>query len=153
MSDAYPLWWDTTLTIYNRYIDDITYETFWYKHYIDNCFWKNTYDEVRIGTTVLLSNVNICRIPQSDNFMEYGKWRELSKADKPNYFTLCQGHIIVKGEAEETIDEIYPDGRNVIRSTELIKRYTLTDGCMEIDNFVINIGGGRNNPHYFVKGQ
>ena len=149
MSDAYPLWWDSTLTIYNRFISTLTYETTWFRHVINDCFWKNTYDEIRLGANVILSNIVICRIPQSDEYMELSKWQELPNDEKREYFTLGQGHIIVKGEVTDEIDE-YIKGRH---STDLLDKYTKGQGCMEIDNFVINIGGGRNNPHYFVKGQ
>ena len=68
MSD-YPIWWDTTLTVYNKFEDPQTQVISWYRTVIDNCFWKYTGDKINIGETVLETNNIICRIPENDLFV------------------------------------------------------------------------------------
>ena len=147
MSD-YPIWWDTELTIFNKYEDAVTNLITWYKHTVSNCFWKYVGDKVTVGNTVLETNNIICRIPQDDAFLENYLWVSLPNYEMGNYFTLSQGDIIVKGNVSDVIDE-YQSGH---RSSDLLAKYKKLQGCMTIERFSINIGSGRNNPHYYIKG-
>ena len=147
MSD-YPIWWDTELTIFNKYEDAVTNLITWYKHTVSNCFWKYVGDKVTVGNTVLETNNIICRIPQDDAFLENYLWVALPNYEMGNYFTLSQGDIIVKGNVSDVIDE-YQSGH---RSSDLLAKYKKLQGCMTIERFSINIGSGRNNPHYYIKG-
>lgn len=142
----YPIWWDTTLTIYNKYTDPLTHVVAWYHTVVSNCFWKYTGDKISIGQTVLETNNTICRIPKSDKFLEPYEWRDLS--DRGNFFTLGVGDIIVKGTVEDEINE-YTSGK---RSSDFIKKYKALQGCMEIQAVAVNTGIGRCNEHYYVKG-
>lgn len=80
--------------------------------------------------------------------MEKYQWVNLPADEKANYFTLGKGDIIVKGEADDEISE-YVSGH---RSNELVKKYKDLQGCMVIDEYTINTGGGRGNEHYHVRG-
>lgn len=144
----YPIWWDTTLTIFNRYEDPQTQIITWFKNTVDYCFWKYTGDKVTIGETVLETNNIICRIPQNSKFKEKYEWIALPNDEMGNYFTLGKGDIIIRGSITDTIDE-YTAGK---RSTDLIAKYKELQGCMEVQEIGINTGIGRNNPHYYVKG-
>lgn len=148
MNNIYPIWWDTTLTIYNKYIDTQTQLITWYKHVVKNCFWKYTGDKVTINDVVLETNNTICRIPKNDKYLEKFEW-----VAKPNdlmgeYFTLSQGDIIVKGEVDDVINE-YQSGQ---RSSDLLSKYKNLQGCIKIEEVGNNTGVGRCNEHYFVKG-
>ena len=144
----YPIWWDTTITIYNRYEDPITNVVQWYKNVVEECFWKYTGDKVNINNTVLETNNIICRIPESEKFQERYEWISIPSDQKGEYFTLGPGDLIIKGEVSDTINE-YQAGH---RSSDIVSKYKSLQGCMEVQEIAINIGPGRNNPHYFVKG-
>ena len=144
----YPVWWNTTVTIYNRYENPQTQLITWYRHVIPNCFWKYVGDKVTVGQAVLETNNTICRIPESKEFKERHEWLSLPNDEMANYFTVGTGDIIVKGEVGDEIDE-YVTG---YRSTDIIAKYKGLQGCMQIENSAINVGAGRCNPHYYVKG-
>lgn len=148
MSNHYPSWWDTTITIYNKFEDPQTQLVTWHKHEVTGCFWKYSGNKVVIDTTVLDTNNIICRIRKDDLFLEKHEWSALPNDEMSNYFTLGQGDIIVKGSVDDTINE-YQSGK---RSTDLLKKYKALQGCMEIEEFSNNTGGGRGNEHYYVRG-
>lgn len=148
MSKNYPQWWNTTITIYNRYEDIQTQVVTWHKHTVSGCFWKYTGNTVTVGQTVLETKDIICRVPEQEDFLERYEWEQLPNDQMENYFTLSPEDIIVKGEVDDVIDE-YTKGH---RSTDLLEKYKRLQGCMEVEQTAINVGGGRNNPHYYVKG-
>lgn len=144
----YPQWWNQQITIYNKYENPQTHVVSWFRFTVDNCFWKYTGDKITIGATVLETNNTICRIPENDNFLEKYQWVQQPNDKMSDYFTLGPGDIIVKGNVSDTVDE-YTQGQ---RSTDLINKYKALQGCIEIEEVAINVGGGRNQPHYYVKG-
>lgn len=145
---SFPVWWDTRITIYNKYEDKQTQLVKWYRTVLNNCFWKYTGDKISVGNTVIETNDIICRIPQNSKFLENFEWLAVPNDLMSNYFTLNSGDIIVKGDISDEIDE-YKSGK---RSSDLIAKYKELQGCMEIEQIAINIGAGRCNPHYYVKG-
>lgn len=144
----YPVWWDTTITIYNKFIEPLTQVVTWYKTKVDKAFWKYINDKVTIGDTVLESNKIICRIRENDNYKDKYLWNELTSENKAKYFTLGQGDIIIKGDVADTVDE-YQSGH---RSTDLIEKYKSLQGCLEIQVVHDNTGTGRGLPHYLAQG-
>lgn len=144
----YPSWWNTTITLYNRYEDPQTNVITWYRYVIKNAFWKYVGDKITIGKTVLETNDIICRIRKDDRFLERYEWLNTPNDLMENYFTLGQGDIIIKGEIDDEINE-YTSGT---RSSDLKKKYKALQGCMEVQEWSNNTGGGRGNEHYFVKG-
>ena len=148
MSEIYPIWWDTTITVYNKYEDPQTRVIRWFSTVIEGCFWKYVGDKITVGETVLETNNIICRIPQQSNFLEKYLWINKPNDTMSEFFTLGPGDIIVKGEVTESIDE-YTSGH---RSSDFIRKYKNLQGCMEVEQVAINTGGGRNNPHYYVRG-
>ena len=145
----YPVWWDTTVTVYNKSVDAQTDMIRWYRNVITDCFWKMAGNEVTIGETVLDSKSIICRVPKDDRFLEKQEWIKKPNDEKDDYFTFAPGDIIIKGECEEEIDE-YTKGH---RSTDLLGKYREYQACMEITEYSNNTGIGRNNEHYFVRGK
>lgn len=148
MSNYYPSWWDTTITIYNRYEDRQTNIVTWHRHVVDNTFWKYSGNKMFVGNTVLETKDIICRIRKDENFLEKHEWIALPNDKMEQYFTLGQGDIIVKGRVTDEINE-YVSGK---RSSDLKKKYKELQGCMEIQEWSNNTGGGRGNEHYYVKG-
>lgn len=148
MSKNYPQWWDTTLTIYNRYEDKMTQVVTWFRHTVENCFWKYTGNTVNIGQTILATKDIICRVPEQEDFLERYQWEQLPNDKMSDYFTISPEDIIVKGDVDDVIDE-YTKG---YRSTDLLEKYKRLQGCMQVEQVALNVGGGRNEPHYYVKG-
>ena len=148
MNDVYPEWWETTVTIFNKFKDPHTKVVRWYKTVVEGVFWKYVGDKVTIGKTVLETNNIICRIRKDEKFLEKYQWVQMPNDEMKNYYTLGKGDIIVKGEVDDVIDE-YETGK---RSTDLIAKYKELQGCMSIEEIAINVGAGRCNEHYYVKG-
>ncbi len=144
----YPKWWDTTITIYNKFEDPQTQIVRWYKYEVSDCFWKYSGDRVVIDKTVLDTTNVICRIRKHEAFLEKHEWIALPNDEMSNYFTLSEGDIIIKGSVDDTIDE-YKSGK---RSTDILKKYKALQGCFEVQEFSINVGKGRGNEHYYVRG-
>ena len=144
----YPVWWDSTITIYNRYEDPLTHVISWHKHVLTDCFWKNVSEKLTVGTTVLETNSIICRIPESELYLEKYVWDMLDDSRKDDYFTLGYKDIIIKGSVDDVINE-YASGH---RSTDVLAKYKKLGGCLEIDTFSNNTGAGRGLPHYHVRG-
>ena len=140
----YPVWWDTTLTLYNKY-EDSKGEVTWYKHTLHNCFWKYTGEELRVDNSVIATKDTICRVPKSDYFLDKYEW--VNSQDKSTYFTFGRGDILVNGQVEDVIDE-YASGQ---RSTDLLDKYR-DKGCVQIQEYRTNTGMGRVLEHYFIRG-
>lgn len=145
----YPIWWDTVITVFNKYEDPITQYVTWYKTIIPNCFIQSAKSVISGGQMSYNTDTNIVRIPQNDNFKEYAEWIDIPKVDQGNYFTLHQGDILIKGEISDIINE-YKDG---LRSTDLISKYKKLGICLTIDTWQNNTGIGRGTPHYFISGE
>ena len=146
--NIYPAWWDTTITIYNRYEDKQTQLVKWFSFVIPGCFWKANNNRVTVNDTVLDGSNILCRIPKHPNFLERYDWEQLPNDMMGDYFTLGRQDIIVKGATDFEIDE-YIKGH---RSTDLLAKYNNMFGCMQIEQFSINTGAGRNDEHYLVTG-
>lgn len=145
----YPIWWDTTITIYNKYEDPLTQFVEWYKHIIPNCFVKTTSTLISGGQITYNTNSNIIRIPQNELYKPYNEWLLIPKTEQDNYITIHQGDIIIVSEIDDIIDE-YTSG---LRSTDLISKYKELGMCITVDNWQDNTGIGRACPHYFVSGE
>ena len=144
----YPRWWNTTITVFNKFVDSQTQVVTWYKTVIEDCFWKSTGNRVVVGNTSLDTKNIICRIRKDTRFKEKLDWESLPNDTMQNYFTLSPGDIIVKGAVSDTIDE-YTSGK---RSSDLLKKYRSANYCMEIQSASNNSGEGFGNQHYYAIG-
>ena len=142
----YPEWWNTTITVFNKYEDPTTRKITWYKTVLQNCFWKYTGNKIVVGETALETNTTLCRIPVNPAFLENYQWT--TTEDKSAHFTLGTGDILVKGEVTDEIDE-YASG---FRSSDILTKYKKCSECMVIDRCAVNTGPGRGLEHYYVKG-
>lgn len=146
---GFPVWWDTTITVYNKYIDPQTQLVTWFRNVVADCFWKLDGSMVQVGDVTLDSKSIICRIPKDDRFLEKQEWINLPNDEMGNYFTLAPDDILVKGVCSFEVDE-YTSGH---RSTDLLGKYREYQACMAITEFSNNTGIGRNEKHYFVRGK
>lgn len=147
----YPVWWDTGVTVYNKYTDPLTGVVTWHRYVIDGgCFWQDRNEKIKIESAKLTITANgiICRIPENPNFRLKHIWVNIPNDEMGNYFTLSIGDIIVKGEVTDEIDE-YTTGN---RASDLLNKYKNLQGCMLIDELAINTGPGRGLPHYHARG-
>ena len=141
----YPEWWNQTITVYNKY-SDASGRITWYRHILRNCFWKDTDTMLVNGETIIQTNVTLCRVPVNKNFREKYVWDGLTS--RGNYFTFGTGDIIVKGIAEDVVNE-YEAGK---RSSDLLTKYKNLQGCFVVEKCSVNTGNGRGNEHYYVRG-
>lgn len=139
----YPVWWNTTVTVYNKY-EDSKGEVTWYRTVLEGCFWKFTTDYARVDNATTMTKVLICRVRKSDMFLEDYEWQEAD--DRSDYFTFNDGDLLVKGEIEDEISE-YTNGK---RSSDLMRKYK--SRCVEITEYRNNTGEGRVCEHYLVRG-
>ena len=143
----YPSWWNSTITLYNKYVDKTTNAVYWYKTTLKNCFWNPTGVKVIIGTTSLDTSSTLCRIPKSSNFLGKAEWD--ASVSKQMFFTLAPGDILVYGVCTDTIDE-YTKGN---RSSDFLQNHRSAGDCMLVEQVHIAVGGGRGNEHYRVEGK
>lgn len=144
----YSQWWDDQITLYNKYTDPSTHKVKWFRHVINDCFYKHTVEKLTVGKTTIDTDTTICRIRVSDDFIDKKSWMQLPDDEKLEKFTLGVGDIIVAEETDFEIDE-YTPGK---RSSDLVKENKEWPGCFTIETININVGGGRGNEHYHVRG-
>lgn len=146
--NRYAVWWDDTITVYNKYEDPQTHMIRWYRTVLDGCFYKSVGENVKINNVEVDTNNVLCRIPKKENYMKPHLWIALPNDEKSNYFTLKQGDIIVEDAVDEDIDE-YSSGH---RSTDFVAKYKALQGCLTVERVGDNTGVGRGNEHYRVSG-
>lgn len=146
--NRYAIWWDDTVTVYNKYEDPQTHKITWYRTVLTNCFYKSVGENVKINNVDIDTNSILCRIPKKENYMKPHLWIGLPNDEKSDYFTLKQGDIIVADEVDEDIDE-YTSGQ---RSTDFVAKYKALQGCLTVERVGDNTGVGRGNEHYRVSG-
>jgi len=143
----YPKWWDKTITIYNKFEDPQTRVVRWYRNVLNNCFWKNSFQRLKIGEVEVQTDSIICRIPPKNNFLTRPEWLNVPNDTKADYFTLAQGDIVILGEIEDNINE-YESGH---RSSDILNKYKAY-GSMVIDRCNDNTGANLGIPHYHIEG-
>ncbi len=143
----YPIWWDTTVTIYNQFIDTQTSVVTWRRHVFNQCFWKQSGQTVKLGEVTIQTGGVTCRIPEQENFLQPYDWTTLPNDKMDSYFTLAPDDIVVRGEVDDTIDE-YTKGH---RASDFLTKYA--NQCFRIKTVAVNTGVGRNNPHYLITGE
>ena len=146
--NEYPVWWDTTITIYNKYTDPTTQVVSWFRHTIDGCFWDNTPLQTTAGTAQIAENDVLCRIRENPIYKPKMQWNALTTDEKAQFFTLGGGDIVVKG----SVDDVITDQRDH-RANDLISKYKDYQGCITIKRYSENVGAGRCMPHYYVVGE
>lgn len=144
----YPSWWDSTITIYNQYVDPTTRVTKWYRHVISGqCFWKNVGSKVNVGEIVLDTESITCRIPEQPDFLQAYDWVNLPNDQKSSKFTLQPDDIVIHGEVTDDIDE-YTSGS---RANDIVNKYRLK-GCIRIRDVSVDTMTGMITPHYHIRG-
>lgn len=143
----YPIWWDSTITLYNRYEDPVTQLVTWYRTVLSDCFWKTNIMTVYDSSSAIRSYTNsiICRIPKNDDYYSPYEWKRFDAMTRSNSFTLQNGDIVINGEVDDEINE-YVKGQ---RSSDLVEHYKDL-GVIRIETIADNSDELRNIPHYLV---
>lgn len=141
----YPKWWNSTVTVYNKYEDPLTQIITWQRTVLTDCFWKVNvgivYGDQSLNTSY--TNMIICRIPKNDNYLSPYEWKRLAAESRSSKFTLQIGDIIINGVVDDDIDE-YAKGH---RSSDLVDRYKDL-GIIRIETVADNSDDARNLQHY-----
>ena len=143
----YGEWWNTTITLFNK-VTESNGKVKWYKHIIEECFYDHSLDKVTVGNTALSSDVSVCRIKVSPDFVTKREYNKLSDRDRQDVFTLSVDDIIIPEESDFELDE-YTKGK---RASDLLKEYKDYPGCFTVKAVSVNVGGGRGNEHYLATG-
>lgn len=145
MSNVYPSWWSTTITLYNKIVDTDTQEVSWKRTVLTNCFitFNKTVSTMVKGSSATYQNVVVCRIPKNSKYVDAYSWTTLE--NRASKFTLQVGDIIIKGKITDEIDD-YTKGS---RATELLDKYK-SKGVLRIGVIQDNSDSDRNLPHYYV---
>lgn len=147
--NEYPVWWETTVTLYNKYVDPLTHNVSYIRRVLEGCFWDNAGSMVTVGNVQIQSNDVICRIRENALYKPKGQWQSMPNDSLSDYFTLGAGDILIRGEVDDVVDE---NARNH-RASDLIAKYKDTQDCIVIKRFSDNTGAGRCMPHYYAIGE
>jgi len=145
--NKFPKWWNSTVTIYNRYEDPKTQKITWYRTVVTGCFWDSGIADVHLMSNYVITRADspLCRIPKQNIYVNAYKWKQLSDEQRNNLFTLQMGDVIVNAEIDDVIDE-YNKGK---RLSDLIEKYKDL-GVLKITGVADNSDETRNLPHYLV---
>lgn len=138
--------WDKTITLYNRSEDEQTGVIKWYRHNLNECFFKRTNNKISVGAVQLQTDNTIIRIPAQSDFLPPYEWAELPNDKKGNYMTAQSGDLIFLGNVTDEIDE-YTKGQ---RSSDLIAKYKAL-GSVFVTS--VNINDFMPGAHYLIKGE
>lgn len=138
--------WDKSITLYNRCEDEQTGLVKWYRHKLNNCFYKRTDNKISVGGVLLQTDNTIIRIPAQTDYLPPYEWGELPNDIKSKKITLQSGDLIFLGDVSDEIDE-YTSGK---RSSDLITKYKAL-GSVFVKS--VNINDFMYGRHYLVKGE
>jgi hypothetical protein len=149
---------ETTITLYNKYIDKTT---------LKECYKKTiiTKDSLKTGATwhgeklatvstteagkgsVNIADIINIRIPIINNFSDKTyispkDWLRLTDSDRDKYFTFQTGDRIVKGECAYEFS-----------NTNLITKLDAYDNAVSIMSIKINDYGSKSLQHYMIGGK
>ena len=136
------MYWNKTITVLNKYEDNSTGLITYYKTVLNNCFWKETNNEVSVGNVKLQSNSHIIRIPYNSSYLPPMEW--LSADQKATKFTLKQGDILIKGTTDFEFDEMTAGKR--LNDFLSLHPYGICNIVSVNENIDLP------NKHYFVRG-
>ncbi len=140
------MFWNKTITLYNRFEDEKTGLITWHRHKIEHCFFKNTKSGANIGNVQRFSSESIVRIPEQHNYLPPFEWLKLADSKRPECMTLQVDDIIVPADVSDEIDE-YSQGT---RSSDLLAKYKSL-GALRIKS--VNINTVAPGAHYFIRSE
>lgn len=133
---------DYTITVLNKLkaTDSATKLDVWKKTVINNCAWSSNIVRNVSGTTVSVGTSFVVRIPKSDEYKPYNKWKDSETLEG---FTFSTGDYLIKGEITE--DVITPNNVQTIVNQHRPEAF-------EIRYFKDNTGTIELAEHYHIEG-
>lgn len=96
----YPKWWNDTITVYNKYLDNDRIAKFQRK-VITGCFYSTRLiTNTQNGDILIPSNYGV-RVRENKDYVSYMEWTP----NEEGKFTFNAGDIIIKGNVEDEIDD------------------------------------------------
>lgn len=140
------MFWDKTITLYNKHEDEQTGFIRWFRHTLTNCFVKTTNNKINVGNVQLQTNDTIIRIPKQKDYLLPYEWEQIPNDVKSLKLTIKPGDLIILGDVNDSIDE-YTAGH---RSSDLIAKYKSL-GSVFVNS--VNVNDFVMGEHYFVRGE
>jgi hypothetical protein len=135
-----------TITLYNRREtkDAQTQRATvsWVRTVLTGCSWARRMERVRDGPTVVMTEILVCKIPESDAYRDPAAWDALTSTT--GYFTLAPGDIIVKGISTDVIG-------STLTPAALVDKHK-RGGVMTVASATNNARPGSLLGHYLAKG-
>ncbi len=88
------------ITIYNRYYDNITGMDKYQRTVIEGVNWQGKTHATVSNNGLLLANSTLIFIDKLDNYVSPKRFKKLSDAERPNYFTFAENDRIVKSKVD-----------------------------------------------------
>lgn len=109
-----------TITLYNclKARDNPDKKDVWIRTVLYDCFYKASTMQVQNGTEAAMTNTYTVRIPESQAYLPYHRWKSLPAAARRGYFTVSENDIVIHGECFENITG---EGGNT--APQLMQRY------------------------------
>nr|WP_296264205.1 DUF6751 family protein [uncultured Merdimonas sp.] len=136
-----------TITVYNclRAEDNSSsMKDIWQKTVLHDCYYKNVIGRVDSEKSSSMQNVYTARIPESQAYLPYHEWIELSEESRKSHFTFSLGDIVIKGECTDEITGTKPN-----TATEILQRHK--PDAFKVTDFSDNTAH-RMSKHYRVGG-
>lgn len=98
--------WDKTITIFTKHLDEETKAVRWYRYVVTGCFFGRA-SAARFASPELYREAeNIVRIPPVAGFVIYPVWCALSDEEKACHITIApEKSLVFLGEIEEEITD------------------------------------------------
>lgn len=98
-----------TITVYNRYFDNTLGYDRYQRTVIKGVNWQSKRNATISNNGLLLADSTLIFIDKLDNYVSPKRFKKLSDAERPNYFTFASdGDKIVKGDVSFEVTGISP---------------------------------------------
>lgn len=129
---------NTSMTIYNRYVDPITRLDKWQKHNLNFVYWDASHG-VSISKGMSQDSKLDVYIPRNMNYMTYYTDPMNFKLNPVGNWTIQNGDIIVKGTITDEIT----------KASDLERKY---NNVYTVQNITENFYGSPNMQHIYIRG-
>ncbi|GAA0774579.1 hypothetical protein GCM10008908_24670 [Clostridium subterminale] len=99
---------NTDITIYNRYYDNNLGYDRYQRTVIKDVDWQGKRNSTINNNGLLLADSTKIFIDKLENYVNPKRFKKLSDAERPNYFTFASGDKIVKGDVSFEVTGISP---------------------------------------------
>lgn len=98
--------WDKTITIFTKYIDEVTKAVRWYRYVVRGCFFGRVSAARFASPALYRESENVVRIPSAADFVCYPVWCTLPDEEKAYHMTIApEKSLVFLGEVEGEITD------------------------------------------------